>query len=262
MCRMKGGRSKGVKKKTGWSVLSVLCFLLALAFFVLAAWEYAPYVKSDIDMRQLRKMVLEEEADGGEEEKQEEPVDWEKLKKINPDIVAWIKVPGTKIDYPVLKCGEWNEYLHKDYRGKESYPGSVFLQPDSQADLSARHTILYGHNMKNQSMFGSLHRFEKESFGKEHRKVFLYQPGKKVVAEIYSVYTCKDKSSTYETIFPSGKEWEDWVGRTMEARDYDTGTVPGQEEKVVTLSTCSGGRRRDLRYVVHAVIKEEITDVQ
>ena len=80
-------------------------------------------------------------------------------------------VPGTKIDYPVLACHRWNEYLHKDYEGKDSKLGSIFIQPETKEDFSDFHTIIYGHNMRNMSMFGSLHEFEDESFFKKHKKI-------------------------------------------------------------------------------------------
>ena len=126
-------------------------------------------------------------------------IDWEKLRKTNPDIIAWITVPGTKIDYPVLSCKTWNEYLHKDYMGEPSKPGSVFIQPETGKEFNDFHTIIFGHNMRNQSMFGSLHRYEEESFWEKHRKIYVYQPGKAFCWRVFSAYDCKDGSETYLT---------------------------------------------------------------
>ena len=102
------------KKKRAW--LSDLCLLMAVICLVFAAREYYPYLKNDIELRKLREEVAEET----EDEEDGEAIDWDRLKKINPDIIAWIRVPGTKIDYPVLQCSEWNEYLHKNYKGEKS----------------------------------------------------------------------------------------------------------------------------------------------
>ena len=76
--------------------------------------------------------------------------------------------------YPVLKGKEWNEYLHKNYEGDYSYAGSIFIQPGTSFD--DRHLVIYGHNMRVKSMFGSLHDFESEDFYKKHNKIYLYQP--------------------------------------------------------------------------------------
>lgn len=247
-----------MRAKAKENISFFLCFGLAVLFLFLAVREYAPYLKSDLEVMTLRNEV-EKDPDGKGKGKE---IDWDALKKTNPDIIAWIEVPGTKIDHPVLKSSEWNEYLHKDYKGRESYPGSLFVQPDCGEDFSDSHIVIYGHNMRNQSMFGSLHRFEKGSFWKEHREVFLYQPGKTIVAEVYSTYDCKDKSQTYHTVFETEEEWETWISMSMEGSSYDTGFTVKKEDKVVTLSTCAGGGDRDRRYVVHAVIKKEVRDVQ
>lgn len=239
------------KKKRAW--LSDLCLLLAVICLFLAAREYYPYLKNDIELRKLREEVAEET----EDEEDGEAIDWDRLKKINPDIIAWIRVPGTKIDYPVLQCSEWNEYLHKNYKGEESYPGSIFIQPECPADFSGSHSILYGHNMRNLSMFGSLHQFEKEAFYRKNNKVYLYQPDQTIIGTVYSTYDCRDTGRTYETAFDSGEKWKDWLLMSRENSYYDTGKVPEKADRVVTLSTCSNGRSRDSRYVVHCIAVRE-----
>ena len=123
---------------------------LSMIFIGAAFREEYPLWKNQKILEDLQSDVKTEET--GDEDP---GIDWEKLKKINPDIVGWIKVPGTRIDYPVLRGSRWNEYLHKDYKGESSYAGSIFIQPG--ASFGDKHLILYGHNMRTRSMFGSLH---------------------------------------------------------------------------------------------------------
>lgn len=141
--------------------LLVIAVLISLSIiFIGAAFrEEYPLWKNQKILEDLRSDVKAEETGDGNP-----GIDWEKLKKINPDIVGWIKVPGTKIDYPVLQGSRWNEYLHKDYKGEYCYAGSIFLQPETS--FEDKHLILYGHNMRTRSMFGSLHEFESEDFYK------------------------------------------------------------------------------------------------
>ena len=134
---------------------------LSMIFIGAAFREEYPLWKNQKILEDLRSDVKAEET--GDEVP---GIDWEKLKKINPDIVGWIKVPGTRIDYPVLQGSRWNEYLHKDYKGEYCYAGSIFLQPETS--FEDKHLILYGHNMRTRSMFGSLHEFESEDFYKKH----------------------------------------------------------------------------------------------
>ena len=229
-------------------------FAAALAFGVLALHDAWPFIKSDWDIHKLREEIKGEEEENTLEDGMMD-IRWEKLQEENPDIVAWIKVPGTKIDYPVMQCSEWNEYLHKDYKGNYSYPGSIFIQPG--VTFLDQHIVIYGHNMASRSMFGSLHDYESENFGRKHPYIYIYQPGKVIHAKIYSTYDCEDASETYVTNFKTSEEWQDWLTMTIEKNYYDVGTVfPSVYDRIITLSTCSTGRSADSRYVVQSRIKE------
>lgn len=95
-------------------------------------------------------------------------IEFGELQKINPDIVAWIRIDGLGIDYPVVQ-GEDNEhYLYYTFRGEANVAGSIFLDYRNKADFSDSKIILYGHNMKNGSMFGSLKKYQDESVFREN----------------------------------------------------------------------------------------------
>ena len=193
----------------------------AMIFLIAALVEYYPFLKNDRDLHELKKEVVQEDKD-----KRSRKINWKKLKKINPDIIAWIEVPGTKVDYPVLGCHTWNEYLHKDYRGKDNYLGSIFIQPSTHKDFSTFHTVVFGHNMRNQSMFGSLHRFEEKS--------------------------------SYQTTFKSAKEKRQWIRNVRKYQLYSTKIHSSVEDSVITLSTCDNGRGHTARYVVHTMERKVI----
>lgn len=234
-------------------------FAAALACAVLAVKDAAPFIKSEWEIRQLREKVKTEEHDPNGKETTRDNIHWDQLQKINSDIVAWITVPGTKIDYPVLQCSTWNEYLHKDYKGEYSYPGSIFIQPG--VSFSDQHIVVYGHNMASRAMFGSLHDYESKAFGREHPDVYIYEQGRTTHARIYSTYDCEDASETYQTEFRTGKEWMAWLTMTVEENYYGMGVVPVKEDRVITLSTCSTGRSEDSRYTVHSVVQERTEDI-
>lgn len=243
-----------------------LLIIAAFFFLVLSIREYYPFLKNDIDMKELQEEVAPS-MEIGEEKDQDQhnlpkwanrKINWKKLHKINPDIIAWIHVPGTKIDYPVLHCHKWNEYLHKDYQGKSSKPGSVFVQPETSAEFTDFHTVVFGHNMRNRSMFGSLHRFQEKNFWKKHENIYIYQPDKVIKALVYSAYDCSDQSSTYDTVFKDAGEKETWIQMTREKSYYPIKRKVNSDEHILTLSTCSNGGPKTSRYVVHSVVKEMI----
>lgn len=236
------------------SILSIICIIAALICLALAIREELPYWKNAAHIRVLRQDVITDRKESAPEEKE---IDWEKLHKINPDIIAWITVPGTKIDYPILRCPSNSFYLHRNERKEWNALGSIFVQPGTE--FTDAHVVLYGHNMKSGQMFGSLHRFEEKSFWKEHQKIYIDTPEKKITAEIYAVYDCQDATKTYQTDFSSAEGWKNWIQYSTDNRYYNTGIIPEAGSRVVTLSTCSNGRGRLSRFVVHGVITSVTT---
>lgn len=235
-----------------YHLIIVILVAAALVFLLMAFKEQYPILKNQQELEDLQSNVETKKTNDNPH------INWKKLKRINQDIIAWIKVPGTKIDYPVLQGSRWNEYLHKDYKGEYCYAGSIFLQPE--ASFEDKHLILYGHNMRTRSMFGSLHEFESEDFYKKYNKIYLYQPEKVMKYTVYSVYDCLDKSTTYLTDFTGNKKderWMDWLSMTIEKNAYyPIKKKPEKEGQILTLSTCSGKKKgNDYRLVVNAVIK-------
>lgn len=246
-------------KRTVYYMFILGIFTGALVCAVLAVKDAAPFIKSDWEIRQLREEVKTEENDPNGEKMTGDNIHWDQLRKINADIVAWITVPGTKIDYPVLQCSTWNEYLHKDYKGEYSYPGSIFIQPG--VSFFDKHVVVYGHNMASRAMFGSLHDYESKDFAREHPDVYIYEQERTIHARIYSTYDCEDASETYLTEFRTEKEWVTWLTMTVKDNYYDMGVVPVKEDRVITLSTCSTGKSEDSRYTVHSVVQERTEDI-
>lgn len=136
------------------------------------------YQEGVTEYEELKEYVNEtSEDDGDENSDAATTIDFEELQKINPDIVAWIRIEGLGIDYPVVQ-GEDNEhYLHYTFRGEANVAGSIFLDYRNKADFSDSKIILYGHNMKNGSMFGSLKKYQNENVFQENQIITIYLPG-------------------------------------------------------------------------------------
>lgn len=160
-----------------------------------------------------------------------------------------------------LTKGKVHATDYKNYEGDYSYAGSIFIQPGATFDDS--HLIIYGHNMRVKSMFGSLHDFESENFYKKHNKIYLYQPGKTIKCTIYSVYDCLDKSATYLTDFSDDEndnKWVDWLTMTVNNNAYyPIKKKPAEKDRIITLSTCSGKQKGDsYRFVVHSLVTDTV----
>ena len=136
-----------------------------------------------LGIRDGNLFFTEEKANGQqddptESETEEKTIDFAELRKINEDIVAWIQIPGIDVDYPVVH-GEDNEYyLHHTFQKEANKAGSIFLPYRNRADFTEQRVIIYGHNMKDGSMFGNLKKYQDNAFRKESGTAYLYLPEK------------------------------------------------------------------------------------
>ena len=151
-------------------------------------------------------------------------VDFEALKKINPEIIAWIRIPDTKIDYPVVQGRDNEFYLKHTFKKTEHVAGSIFLDKDNSSDFSNRKSILYGHNMKDGSMFQGLHKYENEQYLKTHNKVYLYLPDGQTL--IYSVIKCEYVKADSDTF---------WLGEQVEMQQLLLSTCGSDSSKRLVL---------------------------
>lgn len=175
-------------------ILLVVC----LAVFLYSAGNLLnigyKYHKLDSDNNKLQEKVVTEV-------KQDSPldrkIDFNQLKSINEDIIGWIYIPNTNIDYALLKGKTNDTYIHTNYEKKYSFGGSIFLDEDNNASLTDSNTIIYGHNMKNGAMFANIKKFADHDYFINHPKVYIYLPDGSI--NVYSVYSTKiiDARSDY-----------------------------------------------------------------
>ena len=188
----------------------------------------------------------------------EKNIDWDELHSQNPDIYAWIYIPGTNIDYPILQHPEEKSYyLNHNIDGSEGYPGCIYTQNVNSTDWTDPNTVIYGHNMNNGSMFHDLHRFEDAVFFDETQYLFIYTPERNLVYEIFAAYPfsnidlimCFDYSTPEALlVYFDGI----WTNRSMTSHFRDSIVLYG-DSRIITMSTCIGGQP-DMRYLVQAVL--------
>ncbi len=185
-------------------------------------------------------------------------VDFEGLREKNPDVVAWIQIPALEgIDYPVV-IGEDNAYyVNHNWQKEESEEGAIFLDFRNQPDFSQPHNILYGHCMKDGTMFQPLGQWEKESFLRSSdRTLLLYLPEETRVYEIIGSERVNALDSrVYKTDYTTGEAWADAIGITLKKLWYELDTEYDGDSEILTLSTCMGG---DQRLTVHAICVEHV----
>lgn len=164
--------------------------------------------------------------------------DFKKLARINPDIVGWIRIPDTNINYPIVQGYDNETYLHKDFEGKPSAAGSIFLDFESQSNLRGYNNILYGHHMKDGSMFRDLVFFKEESYFKEHQYFQIDTPKETIYLKAVACYFIRNNPLVRRTAFRNEESFQQFVQEMTEPCRY--AELPDTPVKgLYTLITCS-----------------------
>ena len=217
------------------------------------------------DLEDLRDQVVTEadpaETAAGTEAESEpyvSPVDFEQLQLTNPDVYAWITVPGTVIDYPVVQArDDMDFYLHRAWDRSSSYSGSVFSEPGRSKELTDSVTILYGHNMADGSMFGTLKRYRDENYRDEHREICLYTADGAYTYEVFAAVVYDDRLITAAYDLDTQEGVQDFLDSLAATRNLNSWVADDvtvtPEDRVLVLSTCTNSSSE--RYLVCGVLR-------
>lgn len=250
------------KKKKKSDVLLTIALIAAIAVFCYAAFNlyhiYTEYKKGTDEYNQIEEMaVTERDADSAEvagpnaQLKPPIEVDFDKLKSVNEDVVGWIYVDALPdISYPIVKGKDNQTYLHQTYEKNYNFAGTIFVDYENSGDFSDCNTLVYGHNMKNGSMFGHLKKFrEDDKLYKQDKYFWILTPERNYRYEIISAYTTGVNSDTYTLFKGPGEEFEKYLETIKGYSEIQTDdTDLTIKDKIVTLSTCTGNE--STRFVV------------
>lgn len=214
-------------------------------------------------MRPYRDMIVlaadESEAliDNTEESPYESEIDFRELREVNDQVVAWIRIENTCIDYPVVQDQDSNEkYLHLDFEGNESVYGTIFLDWDDEPDFSSKNNIIYGHHMRDGSMFKGITYFKDMEYWEEHR-ITLYLPDRKIELTPLACLVTDSDAVRRKTEFEDDEEFQEYI------KDMTKGAtaIAMPEEKIERLYsfvTCSY-EFEDARMFLYCYEKQEET---
>jgi sortase B len=266
-------KSQKKKKTTFGDVLSVIILIVAIAVMAVAGFKLykilMEYKAGSDEYANISNMVVKErDPDKEEVQKLTEgesegavktwnapiSVDFNQLKAINEDVVGWIYMEAIPdINYPIVHAKDNDFYLHRTYKKEDNFAGTIFIDAANSPDFSDQNTIVYGHNMKNGSMFGKLKQYKTQETMDASKYFWILTPQGDYKYQIFSVYTAPVDGSTYTLIKGPGKETIEY-GDKMKGLSLwkDLYTKPFIEtDNFVTLSTCTGDT--STRFVVQGV---------
>ncbi len=179
------------------------------------------------------------------------------LKSVNSDVCGWIYFEDEEISYPIMYSGDNSKYLDHDYTGAYSRCGAIFVDGENKIDFSDAHTLIYGHNMRDMSMFGKLSYYKTdEDYYETHKYIQVILNDKKIRYEIMAYMDVPADGNIYQ-VYPSGVSgFTGFVNNYIARYSYiNAGIDVSDSDKIITLSTCSASD--DIRFVVSAIKIDE-----
>lgn len=182
-------------------------------------------------------------------------VNFAELSTINPDIVGWLYCEGTVINYPVVQTDDNTYYLKHLFNRTYNANGCLFLDCRTGGDFSDPHSIVYGHHMKNGSMFSSLDGYKKQEYFDAHPQLLLVSPGSNFVIDLFAGYVASVSDDAWQIEFADEIAMEAWLEAAIAKSTFESGVTPLPSDRIITLSTCSY-EFSNARFVVHGILRE------
>ena len=178
-------------------------------------------------------------------------VDFEALRLSCPDIVGWLYIEGTKINYPVVQGADNDFYLHRLADGSYNDAGAIFVDARCARDMSGLNTVIYGHWRRDGSMFYDLHKYKEQEFFDAHPEGLFITPDSRYKLRFFSGYVAEVTESAWETDFDAA-DYGLWLEEVAAKSAFAAPVTPNPGDRVVTLSTCSY-EFYNARFVMHAI---------
>ena len=284
---MRRKRKEEEKKKRRKKIINIIILLIAIASLITMIISIYNIIEWKIDNDKTKKQlndieekieVIEKQDDDNTEviEQIEEipksnpywdyiympliDVDFNELKALNSDTVGWIKVEGTIINYPFVQSKDNSYYLRRSYDKTYNTGGWIFLDYRNNINNLSRNTVIYGHDRKDDSMFGSLSNIYTKSWqnNKNNHIIKISTPKENTMWQIFSIYHLPATNDYIKTSFSSDDSFQSFINLISGRSMYNFNTKATVNDKILTLSTCYGSSGKE-RTVVHAkLIKREI----
>lgn len=245
------------------TIKSILLFI-CLVIFILSAYNIYKYIKEENISKKFNNELIEKAVsklsdnnkivdEERKESKYELPinVNFDILQQENQDIVGWIYLADSPINYPVVQSNDNDYYLHRLINGEYNPAGSIFMDYRNKSNLEDSNTIIYGHNMKNNTMFGSLQEYKSQEYYNNHKIIYYFTPEKNYIIELFAGYTISVESDIYNLNDIDEAKIVDITNKS----DFTSEINIEKGNKIVTLSTCAYDYD-GARYVVMGVLKE------
>ena len=250
-------------KKKG--VLPLVVLLVVFLCGAIGGAGYLLWQKLGADHITSQEVAAADSGESAQEEapKVKNPIDFEALQKENPEIYAWVSIPGTKVDTAVLQSAtDDNYYLNHNERRESSVEGAAYTQCANAKDFGDPVTLIYGHQVAGDGMFTTLHYFEDPDFFQEHDTMYIYTDDRVLTYRIIAAYQYDDRHILNSYDFSKPEVLQEYYATVTDPASMLVNVREGAslsvDDKIVQLSTCMDAINRDnTRYLVTGVLTSE-----
>ena len=226
-------------------LLITLIVILVLGILYISYYLYQNYKNKKDNTEILNNIKIDETQIT--ETKTERMLKLEELQKENTEIIGWLEIEGTNINYPVMQTDNNDYYMNHNYKKEYSAPGSLFLDKDFDLENGSSNYLIYGHRNKNGLMFEDLLKYENQNFYNEHKKVKFTTNEEDSEYEILAVFYSRLYYNSEKDVFryyyfvnaKNEEEYNDFVSNAKKASIYDTNVTAKYGDQLMTLSTCA-----------------------
>ena len=244
-------RKRNNKKITMIFVLSFLILFILSGFFMFMAMNGSKEYKEGTDAYTSIQQIAINDIESDRKSR----IDFESLKEINSDVVGWLTLDDTVIDYPVVKGEDNDYYLHHLYTGEWNSLGTLFVDYRNDDLFNDQISVIYGHSMLNGSMFFILERYKKQSFYEDHKEFTFETPDQTYILEPIAGKVMDAKIPFLQLNFNEEEEYEDYIKEFIQTSTFKSDSSFSKKDKVVMMIKCSADYE-DARYVLVCKVNE------
>lgn len=262
-----GKPKKPKKQKKPWDLKSRILLIIGIVLLVAAGSLGAYIAHGYLDARAKYGSINEasgldssvfDEILQGTKTLFDIDIDWDALRKINPDIVGWVYVEGTDINYPIVQGDDNDYYLHHNFDNSPSSSGAIFLDMDNNPDFESDNNIIYGHNMLDGSMFAQITKFKEQDFLEKNYHIIIATPRRAYLLSPAFTYICDGADELRQVDFASRTDMQDYISELMGKAVTESLVDVTKIDKLFSLVTCSY-EANDVRTVLCCVQRDAVS---
>jgi len=239
---------KEKQKKTIMQKMNNLMLIVFIILFIISTKKIIEWCVNNKKNKRIQEELSERIVISEEKELK---IDFQALKQKNPDTVGWIKVEGTEIEHVVVKANDNNYYLTRNFEKEYNTSGWIFADYTNKIDGTDKNLVIYGHNVRDNSMFGTLKNILEEEWynNEQNYKIKFITEKENAIYEVFSIYKIEAEDYYIQTEFETEASFEEFVKTIKKRSIKDFNKEITAEDKILTLSTCADNNK--YRVVLH-----------